>query len=59
MDYYLPNSNLDTSLNKICSDIDIVNEEYKLCTLLGYFNLLNFEFHKPTEELVNTTGNRK
>ena len=43
----------------IYSDIDIVKKEYKLCTLLGYFNLLNFEIHKPTEELVNTIGNRK
>ena len=49
--YRHPNSNLDTFLNKLFSNIDIINREGKLCALLGDFNvnLLNFEIHKPTE----------
>ena len=47
---------VDTFLNKIYSDIDIVNKESKLCALLGDFNVyrLDFEIHKPIEEFVNT-----
>ena len=49
-------SNLDLFLNKLFSNIEIINREGKLCALLGDFNinLLNFEIHKPTEEFIKT-----
>lgn len=54
--HYLQTSNVDAFLNKIYSNIDIVNKESKLCALLGDFNVyrLDFEIHKPIEEFVNT-----
>ena len=54
--YSQRSSNLETFLNELFSCIEIINGGGKLCALLGDFNisLLNFETHKPTEEIIDT-----
>ena len=56
--YRHPHSDISTFMTYLNNTLDRINNERKLCVLMGDFNLnlLNWDSHSPTEELLNTLG---
>ena len=58
VNYRHPHSNLDSFSDYLSGAIDKISKENKYCILMGdiNINLLNFESHTATEDLINSLG---